>query len=146
MRTPDSDQSDSGDPTGGSAEEVSGPADLSLLAEGFATAEDDDAGGSGSEDAFGTGWGTGRADDDESYLVGDEAGDDPLAPDQEDVPAFEFESDHIADTDTDWDLTGDGVIDGHDGEAALGGLRGFDGDPADADGHDHQHDGGFFDG
>ena len=154
MRTPDSDQSDSGgDPDGGGAEGSSSSADPGSLAEGFTTADSGD--GAGSDDAFGTGWGSDQDPDDESYAVGDQdptsdptsTGDDPLASiEGDELSAFEFDTDYVPDTDTDWDITGDGVVDGSDLHEAATSVQDFHVDGNDAHDHAHHHDGGFFDG
>ena len=154
MRTPDSDQSDSGGDPGGGGAEGSGSADLGSLAEGFHTSETGDDGGT--DDAFGTGWGSAPDPYDESYAVGDQdpvtdpapAGDDPLASLEggEALSAFEFEADYVPDTDSDWDVTGDGVVDGADLHEAATSVHDFHVDGDDVHDHAHHHDGGFFDG
>lgn len=151
MRTPDSDDSDSGDSTGAQsadgAESESGSAGFGSLAEGFDSSGSDDPSGSGTDDdAFGTGWSTDP--DDASYVADDQAlaDDEALGLQQDELSAFEFDTEYVPDTDTDWDITGDGVIDGADLHEAATSVSDFHVDPADAHEHHHHHDGGgFFD-
>jgi hypothetical protein len=123
MRTP---ESDSGDSTGAEGAGGSDSAGFGTLAEGFDSSSSDDPGGSSDGDsAFGTGW---RIDaDDESYAA---APDDPAQADEEEglgfqqdealdlqqneLSAFEFETDDLTGTGTGGDINGDGVVDGAD--------------------------------
>ena len=156
MRTPDSDETQGTDTQGaetqgGEGTETAG-GDASLLADGFGASDDPDDGLGGGDNAFGTGSpdggdGTGFdeafASEDPSFLqddassldeFGDSAGDD--------MSAFEFDTDYVPDTDTDWDITGDGVVDHHDLHEAVTGLHDFHVD--DTDSHGHAQNEGFF--
>ncbi len=166
MRTPDSDDSQGTDTqgsggTGGTdtsdttdTTEAAGGGDAGLLAEGFDGSDPYAHEGSGTfgDDAFGAGSADGGYDDsnpfDEPSFLQDETGtdlggfDDPADAGGGELSAFEFDSDYVPDTDTDWDLTGDGVVDHHDAHEALTGFHDFHVDPEDS--HGHAPNEGFF--
>lgn len=144
MRTPDNETEGAG--TEG-AETSSNP-----LADGFGGADGGEAASGDADNAFGSGW---PADDgttsngglDESAGTLDEQvflqqQDEPSELEGSELSAFEFEPDYVPDTDTDWDLTGDGVVDHHDLHEAGTGLHDFHVDPDDS--HDHAQNEGFF--
>jgi hypothetical protein len=149
MRTPDSDETEGSEPQGaetqgGEGTETSG-GDASLLADGFGGG--DSAFGAGSPDGDGSGDGTGFdeafASQDPSFLQGDAgAGSEFGDSAGDEMSAFEFEPDYVPDTDTDWDVTGDGVVDHHDAHEAMTGFSDFGVD--DADSHGHAQNEGFF--
>jgi hypothetical protein len=150
MRTPDSDDTQGSEPQGtetqgGEGTETAG-GDASLLANGFGGG--DSAFGAGSPEGDGTGFDEAFASQDPSFLQGDasvdgfgesgELGDSAGG----EMSAFEFEPDYVPDTDTDWDITGDGVVDHHDAHEAMTGFSDFHVD--DADSHGHAQNEGFF--
>jgi hypothetical protein len=161
MRTPDSEDTQGSEPQG--TETQSGEA--SLLADGFGGG--DSAFGAGSPDGEGdvagdaTGFDEAFASQDPSFLQGDASGGTEFgdsAGDSEfgdsaggtefgdsagdEMSAFELEPDYVPDTDTDWDVTGDGVVDHHDAHEAMTGFGDFQVD--DADSHGHAQNEGFF--
>jgi hypothetical protein len=158
MRTPDSDETQGTGTQGGegtaAADTVDG--DASRLADGFGASGPSDDGLGGGDNAFGTGSsddGEGSpfdeafASQDPSFLQSDagesgefgESGD----PAGGELSAFEFEPDYVPDSDTDWDVTGDGVVDHHDAHEAMTGFQDFHVD--DADSHGHAQNEAFFD-
>ena len=150
MRTPDSDETQGTETQGGEGT-VAGEGDASLLADGFDASDtsDDDLGGgdnafgTGSPDGDGTGFDEAFASEDPSFLQDDSGGFDEFGDSAGDeLSAFEFESDYVADTDTDWDITGDGVVDHHDLHEAVSGFHDFHVD--DSDSHGHAQNEGFF--
>jgi hypothetical protein len=153
MRTPDSESTQGTETQGGEGGEttdVETDGDASLLADGFGSSGYDDglgtsdnAFGSGSPDD-GSGFDEAFASEDPSFLQDgtsdgsdgfDDVGGDELS-------AFEFDSDYVPDTDTDWDITGDGVVDHHDFHEAVSGFHDFH--VEDADSHGHAQNEGFF--
>jgi hypothetical protein len=139
MRTPENETEGAG--TEG-AETSSNP-----LADGF-------GGDAGSDDAFGSGWpaeddsgsgGSGGTEEssgtfDETSFLQQQG--EASETESSELSAFEFEPDYVPDTDTDWDLTGDGVVDSHDMHEAASGLHDFSVDPDDS--HGHAQNEGFF--
>jgi len=155
MRTPDSDDTEGTETQGGEATATT-DGDSSRLADGFgASGPSDGLGGGDSafgtgspEDSEGTAFDEAFASQDASFLqsdAGDAGGVDEFGeadPAGGDLSAFEFESDYVPDTDTDWDITGDGVVDHHDAHEAMSGFHDFQVD--DADSHGHAQNEGFF--
>jgi hypothetical protein len=151
MRTPDSDDTQGTETQGGEGTDTDG-GDAGLLADGFGASGASDDGLGGGENAFGTGSadagdGTGFdeafASEDPSFLQEDASGFDEFGDSAGDeLSAFEFDTDYVADTDTDWDITGDGVVDHHDLHEAASGFHDFHVD--DTDSHGHAQNEGFF--
>jgi hypothetical protein len=151
MRTPDSDETqgaETQDESGGSTATADG--DAGRLADGFGASGPSDDGLGGGDNAFGAGspddGGTGFdetfASQEPSFLQSD-AGYDELGDSAGDeMSSFEFETDYVPDTDTDWDITGDGVVDHHDAHEAMTGFHDFHVD--DSDSHGHAQNEGFF--
>jgi hypothetical protein len=144
MRSPDNDETEGSDTQSTETQGTETQGDeASLLADGFGGG--DSAFGAGSPEGDGTGDGTGFdeafASQDPSFLQG---GEDSESGDSagDEMSAFEFEPEYVPDTDTDWDVTGDGVVDHHDAHEAMTGFGDFDVD--DADSHGHAQNEGFF--
>jgi hypothetical protein len=148
MRTPDSDNTEGTETQGGESTETAG-GDASLLADGFGASDDglgggDNAFGTGSPDGGdGTGFDEAFASEDPSLLQDDASGFDEFGDSAGDeTSAFEFDTDYVPDTDTDWDITGDGVVDHHDLHEAVSGFHDFH--VEDTDSHGHAQNEGFF--
>lgn len=124
---------------------------------GDESADGGDGGDGGAEATEAFGFAHGSSSFGESGDLGGpaEAGFDEPAFSQEDAPdevaafdggdelsPFELEPDYVPDTDTDWDVTGDGVVDEHDLHEAGTALSDFHVDADDS--HGHAPDEGFF--
>jgi hypothetical protein len=139
MRRPDSEDTEGTSTESTDGIDTTGSAQTGSLADGFG-GDSGEPGSGGGDDAFGTGWPQGNYDDggdQPSFLTDDETGDlggDDLSP-------YEFETDYVPDTDTDWDITGDGVVDHADLHEATTALSDFHVDQADGH-HAHHIDGG----
>jgi hypothetical protein len=148
MRTPDNEAE--------GTEAQSAEASVTPLADGFGGAGDGEMASGEADNAFGSGWPSTDSTDgtestagteDESYETPflqqqDQQQDQALEPEGTELSAFEFEPDYVPDTDTDMDLTGDGVVDDHDFHEATTGLHDFHVDSEDS--HGHAQNEGFF--
>jgi hypothetical protein len=155
MRTPDSDETQGTETQGGEGTETSGAGSggASLLADGFGGSDPSEGGVDGGDSAFGAGSDDGNApeeafaSEEPSFLQGTEdtsgvGGADGFEAAGDELSAFEFEADYVPDTDSDWDVTGDGVVDHHDAHEAMTGFHDFHVD--DSDSHGHAQNEGFF--
>lgn len=164
MRSPDEESEAQGSDSSGSDSTESGSGGaISPLADGFAGDGGDDGGGD--ESAFGSGWPSSSDSDpdnpfsepafgaqpdgysdDEGFDFGSTSGaeefEDFSGAEDAELSSFEFEPDYVPDTDTDWDVTGDGVVDHSDFHEAATALTDFHVDPADS--HGHAQNEGFF--
>ena len=137
MRTPESDDTQGTETQSGEGGDTAdtGGGDASLLADGFGGSDAYENGFRGGDNAFGagstddTGFDDAFASNGPSFLQDDTSGydgfDDFADSRGDELSAFEFESDDVADGDDNLDFNGDGTTDGHDAHAFVHGLHSF---------------------